>query len=253
MRVFITGVGGTIGRAFVELLHKDYHVVGVDRNETNVAWLKRNYPDIEVSCGDFGDVTFIEDGVDILIHLAAMKHIDLCEANPNECVSNNVVKTYKLFRNAYENGVKILFMSTDKAVEPNSAYGFSKALGEAMAWEYGGAFVRSGNVVASSGSVLNIWDEAIEKGESIKITHRNMKRYFINVESLVNQAWAQYSAGVKTIIPKMDRNVFLLELAEEKLNKYGYTIDNYPGGIEYIGLRLGEKIEEKLEWPKSEL
>lgn len=250
MRIFLTGITGTIGRAFVDLLKDDYHILGVDRNENGVAKFKKDYPDIDIKVGDFGDVDFVRDGVDVLIHLAAMKHIDLCEQNANECVTNNVIKTHWLFSTAYHNHVKILFMSTDKAVEPASTYGYTKALGEAMALEYEGSIVRSGNVVASNGSVLEVWDNAIEKHETIKVTHKDMKRYFITPENLVSQVWGMFTIGEKTIIPKMDRHVRLMELLKEKLAVYNFTIEDYPGGIEYTGLRPGEKLDERLTWKK---
>lgn len=252
LRIFITGISGTVGRAFTKyLLDEGHHVLGIDRNEENVAKFKRDYPEVDVQVGDFGDVSFINGGIDILVHSAAMKHVDLCEANPNECTLNNVVKTYNLFKTAYDNNVRILFISTDKSVEPISVYGFSKAIGEMLALERGGSFIRSGNIVASSGSVLNIWDEAIKNKQPLKITHKDMKRYFISPESLVEQSWPLFMDGQQAIIPKMDREIYLIELAEEKLNKYGYTLDNYPHGVEYIGLRLGEKLEELLEWPSK--
>lgn len=249
MKILLTGITGTIGIAFTELLLEEGHkVYGVDHNEERVAQLKTKYPDIHVALGDFSNVDFEDKGFDLLIHLAAFKHIDLCEKNTVACVMNNVIDTHHLFRNAYKNKVKILFMSTDKAVEPTSMYGFSKALGEGMAREYGGAFARSGNVIASNGSVMKIWDDAIEQGEPLKLTHKDIKRFFISPESLVKQIWTQYKAGVKEIIPEMDREVYLIELAEEKLNKVGRSIKDYP--IEYIGLRPGEKLSEVLQWPK---
>lgn len=248
MRVLITGMAGSLGRAFVDLLKDEHHIVGVDRNEENIAKFQQVYPDIHISVGDFGDLEFVNRGIDLLIHLAAMKHIDLCEINANECVLNNVIKTHHLFKSAHRAGTNILFMSTDKAVEPTSMYGFSKALAEGMVREYGGAYARSGNIVESSGSVLKIWDEAIQNGQPIKITHKDMRRFFITPENLAQRIWNQYQSGIQEIIPEMDRDVKLVDLAKEKLAKYGYTLENYPGGVEYIGLRPGEKIKEKLKW-----
>src|SRR5262249_36925436 len=152
------------------------------------------------------------------------KHVDLCESNPNECVLNNIIKTWELFKSAYYTKTSILFMSTDKAVEPISVYGYTKALGEAMAREYNGAFVRSGNIVESTGSVLTIWDEAIENKRPLRITHKDMKRYFISPQSLVEQVWGRFVIGEKEIIPKMDREISLMDLLKEKLASHNYTI-----------------------------
>lgn len=252
MKILITGITGTIGTAFTELLLEEGVgiILGVDRDESKVSAFQKKYPEVEVSAGDFNDYNFTAKGINLVIHLAAMKHIDICETDVNACVMNNVVKTYNLFRKATAVDAQILFMSTDKAVEPTSMYGFSKALGEGMARELGGAYVRSGNVIASNGSVLSVWDDAIKKGLPIKITHPDMKRFFIYADSLVKQVWDLYCKGKVAIIPEMDREVTLLELAEEKLAKHGYSIDSYPGGIEIMGLRPGEKMREKLKWDK---
>lgn len=250
--IYITGITGTIGRAFTKLLTEKYEqqVTGIDHNENAVAQFRRDFSNVDVKVGDFGSIHCFDYEVDTLIHLAASKHIDLCEMNPNECILNNVVKTQQLFLTAHEHDVDILFMSTDKAVEPSSVYGYSKALGEAMAKEFDGAFIRSGNVMASNGSVLGIWDEQIANKQPVKVTHKDMRRYFISADNLVKRVWDLYLAGEKEIIPKMDKNVKLVDLLEEKLSSNGYTIENYPYGIEYTGLRLAEKLEEKLTWQK---
>ena len=120
MKVFITGITGTLGVAFTELLKDQHEVSGVDRNEQGVARFQHQYPEVPVKLGDFSEHLPKDAGV--VIHLAAMKHIDLCEQNPNECVTNNVVKTQSLFKQAYEQNTGILFMSTDKAVEPVCMY-----------------------------------------------------------------------------------------------------------------------------------
>lgn len=249
--VFITGITGTLGEAFVEYLtEKGYNVSGVDHNEERVAALRQAYPFVSVSLGDFGDVDFSHTKPDVVIHLAAFKHIDLCEETPSTCIANNVIKSYNLLKNAHKNGVPVLFMSTDKAVEPCSVYGYSKALIEKMTIELGGAFIRSGNILASNGSVLNVWDAAIEKGEPLKVTHKDMHRYFISPQHLAERAWKLYLKGEQTIIPKMDMDVNLLELAKERLQKRGLDPDTYP--IEFIGLRRGEKLREKLREEEDE-
>lgn len=241
MKVFITGITGTIGKAFAEYLGAIGHSIsGVDHNEERVAAFRG----ADVYIGDFGDEDFSVRKPDVLIHLAAFKHVDLCESAPSACVSNNVVKTFDLFRHAQRNGVDILFMSTDKAVEPCSTYGYSKALMETVALELGGAFARSGNILASNGSVLTIWEKAIQRGEPLKLTHRDMRRFFIAPENLVRRLWDLYLAGEKVIIPEMDMDITLLELADLTLQKFGKSIDSYP--IEFTGLRRGERLIEKL-------
>lgn len=247
MRILITGAGGTVGSAFIDLLNTGHDIIALDHNETNVARLRVEYPDIRVVTGDFADFMFEGRGIDLVIHLAALKHIDLCEESPASCVLENVIKTYNLFRDAKRHGAVILFMSTDKAVEPTSAYGYSKALGEKLAIEFGGAFARSGNVVASNGSVFKVWEDAISSLKPIRVTDLLMRRFFISPENLVKRIWSKYTAGERVIIPEMDSDRFLGEILSEKLNQAGYTIQTYPGTIQIIGLRPGEKMVEKLQ------
>lgn len=242
MKIYITGVTGTLGRAFVGYLQNDHVITGVDRNEERVASISREYSHLDIRIGDFVDANL--RGQDLLIHLGALKHVDLCELTPSACISNNVIKTYELFKNAQRNNVDILFMSTDKAVEPCSVYGYSKALMEHMALELGGAVARSGNILASNGSVLNIWEQAIKDGQPLKITHKDMHRYFITPENLAERIWTLYLAGEKMIIPPMDLDIYLIELADRVLQKHGKSIDTYP--IVFTGLRPGEKLREKL-------
>jgi FlaA1/EpsC-like NDP-sugar epimerase len=244
MKIFITGITGTLGQAFVDYLAPNHSITGIDHNEERVAALQSAYPNIRVKLGDFDDVDFSTDKPDVVLHLAAFKHIDLAEDNPSAAILNNVIKTYNLFQNAHRNGVKILFMSTDKAVEPCSVYGYSKALMERMALELGGVFIRSGNILSSNGSVLDLWDKSIEKGEPLKLTHQDMQRFFISPENLAKRAWQLYLSGEKTIIPEMDMNITLLELAETRLREHGLSIETYP--IVFTGLRKGEKLREKL-------
>lgn len=244
MRIFITGITGTLGRAFVEHLHYDHVLSGVDHNEGRVADLRRTHPHVNVKLGDFGEVDFTTDTPDVVIHMAAFKHVDLCEVNPSACIFNNVIKTFDLFQECHRNGVPVLFMSTDKAVEPCSVYGYSKALMEAMVLELGGAFARSGNILQSNGSVLTIWEDAIRRGEPLRVTHRDMRRYFISPENLAERVWKHYLDGERVIIPQMDLDITLMELADQTLRRFGESIDTYP--IVFTGLRPGEKLKEKL-------
>ena len=248
LSILITGIAGTLGTAFTGLLKDDHDLSGVDRNEDAVNRFVHRFPTIPVECNDFDQISL--NGVDLVIHLAAMKHIDICERDASACVHNNVIKTWMLFSNAKQNNTDVLFMSTDKAVEPCSMYGFSKALMEGVCRENGWAYARSGNIVESSGSVLRVWDEAIEAVQPIKITAYEMTRFFITPANLANRIWSAYSRGLKEIIPSMDREVTLGELLKEKLALYGFKPDTYTGGIEVIGLRPGEKLEEKLQWPR---
>jgi UDP-N-acetyl-D-glucosamine 4,6-dehydratase len=245
-KIFITGITGTLGTAFTHyLINRGHTVSGIDHNEERVVSLQHAYPTVSVRLGDFGDVDFQQEEFDVVIHLAAMKHIDLCEDNPSSAITNNVIKTYNLFKNARAHGIGILFMSTDKAVEPTSVYGYTKALMEKVTLELGGAFVRSGNIIASNGSVVDVWEKAIQEGRPLRLTHIDMRRFFITPEHLVERAWEAFSRGEKTIIPEMDMDISLMDLADKKLKEHGESVTTYP--IEFTGLRKGEKLVEKLK------
>lgn len=235
MNILITG-NGTIGKAFARYLGD---VTVIDNSEWNIA----EEDNVHYKLMDFSEWKFADNPVDLVIHTAAFKHINLGEQNVEAFIENNIYKTQKLFKEASKHGADILFISTDKAVEPCSLYGYTKAIGEHLTKTYGGAIARLGNVKGSSGSVLARWEEAYSKGKPIPITDTRMERYFIDVDEAVEQIWHGYKAGEKLIIPDMP----LRNILDIKNELYGY---DYP--IEIIGKRPGEKLEEKLRWDKEE-
>ena len=246
--VLITGGAGSLGRAFVKLLHKDYRVVVIDSNEWAIAELQKEFPDVEVYLDDFVNWRFDEVPCDYLIHLAAYKHINLGEENPMAFIENNVLKTKKLFQEAYKYNVDTLFMSTDKAVEPISTYGYTKAIGENLAKDFDFAIARCGNILSSSGSVIPTWEDAINNKRPIPITDERMTRWVIEDFDAVNQIWDMFKSGKKLIIPQCTE-VRLLDLLTMVLKKHGYDkASDYEPGIQVIGLRNKEKLSEKLFW-----
>jgi len=249
MKILITGIAGTWGKEFTkQLLAEGHEVLGIDVTEQALAAFQHEYPNIDTLLMDIEDVDFKQLPVDVVIHLAAHKHIDICEKNVFEAVENNVTKTAKLFDNARRNGVKILFVSTDKAVEPASVYGFTKALGEHLAWEAGGQVARSGNIMGSNGSVLTVWDKAIKEHRPINITDPEMTRYFIEIETAVKRVWDGFNAGERLIIVAMGEPTRLGDLLDEVLTLHGFSQENYPAGITIAGRRPGEKQHERLTW-----
>lgn len=248
MRILVSGICGTWGKEFVRLL-KDNQIIGYDNNEQAVAQFKHEFPEVEIRLANYGTWDYSKDPVDIIIHLAAYKHIDICEDNAMSCVKNNIVETYQLFQEAKKNNVKILFISTDKAVEPVSTYGMSKAIGERMAWDCNGQVARSGNIIGSNGSVFQIWNNLIKEKKSLKITNPDMLRYFIKVDYAVSESWKGFLDGKRLNIIKGDERKlsdFLGDILES--NGYDRDFNKYPYGIEIVGNRPGEKLREKLEW-----
>jgi FlaA1/EpsC-like NDP-sugar epimerase len=241
--ILITGAAGSLGKAFVKYLKDEHTVIGVDSNEWAVAEFQQEFPDVEIHLNDFNNWRFHQDPVDIIIHCAAYKHVNLGEENVHTFVENNVTKTGKLFAEAYKHNVDIIFISTDKAVEPISTYGFTKALGERLAAHYNGYIVRLGNILSSNGSVIPVWEKCIAEGKPIPITDINMKRYVIEVNDAVKQIWDSFLEGYKLIIPKCEE-VSISDLFWKVTDKH--KIKDIP--IEIIGIRPGEKLQEKMRW-----
>jgi len=245
MKVLVTGGAGSLGRAFLKTLH-EHSVCVVDSNEWAVAEAQGLFPRVEFILGDFADVNL--EPYDCVIHCAAYKHVDLGENNVDAFIQNNVVKTLKLFKELHRLRTPFLFISTDKAVKPINAYGFTKALGEKMALVYGGSVGRCGNLLGSSGSVIPIWEQAIANQQPIPITDERMVRYVIEDVDASNQLWYEFLNGEKVIIPKC-RKERLLDILATVLKRHGYEkASDYNPGVTIIGLRPGEKLEEELEW-----
>lgn len=244
-RVLITGGAGSLGKAFVRLLSGSHELVVIDSNEWALAELQKEYPEVECHLMDFKDWKFDEIPVDYILHLAAYKHINLGEDNVEAFIDNNINKTRQLFEEAFRYNVEVLFMSSDKAVEPISVYGYTKAIGEALAEGYGFAVARCGNILSSSGSVIPTWENAIEKGLPIPITDERMTRWFIEDFDAANQIWDMFKSGKKLIIPKC-QEIRLLDLLTMVLKRHGKTLNDVT--VEITGIRGKEKLSEKLEW-----
>jgi len=254
LTVLITGAFGTWGTEFTkQLLAEGHKVIGVGRDEKAAAEYKRKFPEAEVSVTDFANIKtgdFISAHVDVLIHGAAYKHINLCETNIYSAIQNNVIKTMSLYQEAFDAGVKICFISTDKAVAPYSVYGMTKALGERLTWHMEGFVARAGNIAGSNGSVIHVWKEAIKNNQPLKVTDMNMERYFIKVEDAVALSWEGFKANKKLTLVDKGGKVKISDLINMILYEAGYTtIKDYKAGIEIIGLREGvERLSDDITW-----
>lgn len=248
MNILITGIAGSLGREFTKLLQDEHTLLGIDNHEQSVAEFQHDFPDINTILGEFDSWHFDQHPVDLVIHCAAYKHLPLGENNIESFIDTNINKTQKLFAEAYKYNVDILFISTDKAVEPCCLYGYTKAIGEYLAKSYNGYISRSGNMLNSNGSVIPFWEKAIAEGQPIKVTDFKMKRWVIETREVVKQIWKGYCAGIKLIICQC-QEMNLKDLLLEVLYRHGYkTVEDYKPGIEVIGNRFGEKLQEKLTW-----
>jgi FlaA1/EpsC-like NDP-sugar epimerase len=264
--VLVTGGVGSIGSFLVrELLKYDPKSIRVfDNNETGLFDLEQDLENgkIRSFIGDIRDkdrLTMAMEGVDIVFHAAALKHVPLCEFNPFDAVKTNVVGTQNVLDAAFAQNVqKVITISTDKAVNPSNVMGATKLLAERLtisANNYRGhkktvfSCVRFGNVLNSRGSVVPLFVKQIQKGGPITVTHPDMRRFFMNIPSathLILTAGA-LSKGNEIFILRMPaiRIMDLADVMREKLaSRYGFKPENIP--IMVIGVRCGEKIDEVL-------
>jgi FlaA1/EpsC-like NDP-sugar epimerase len=264
--ILVTGGAGSIGSKIVEALLKlDVKVVRVfDNNETGLFDLEQEFSSerVRTFVGDIRDRNRLKrafENVDIVFHAAALKHVPLCEFNPFDAVKTNVEGTQNILDVAIDEGVeKVIFVSTDKAVNPNNVMGATKMLAERLtisANKYKGAkktafsCVRFGNVLDSRGSVVKIFKKQIERGGPVTVTDPNMTRFVMSIPDAVQMILraTELSEGGEIFVLKMPalRIEDLAEvMIEELAPKYGYKPKDIQ--IEIIGKRAGEKMYEEL-------
>lgn len=199
--VLIFGQSGTFGTAMTKkLLELGVGVViGVDRDEKNQYISKQNIGDNKVRrfIGDIRDKSRVDEVIsitrpDIIMLASAMKHIDLCQSNRDECRKTNIDGCINVINSAIEHNVpKMVFLSTDKATNPTTLYGSSKDYVEKYI-QAGDNLntkiitTRYGNVLGSNGSVLDTWKKQISKGEPLTITNPEMTRFFMTIDQAVD-------------------------------------------------------------------
>lgn len=246
-KVFITGIAGTLGKEFARQLQDTYEVHGCDNSEWAVVEARKELTKVKnITLTDYAPLFW---NGDFFIHCAAYKHVDQGEKDPISFISNNISKWNSIL--PYLRG-RILFISTDKAVEPISVYGYTKALGEHLTRYYGGSVARLGNIISSNGSVIPLWENAIENNLPIPVTDLRMTRYMISANDAVKYIWQRFLKRDKLIIPEMGKPMKLKEIITLVLKRHGYKSFNaYKPGIKIIGMRAGEKLEEKLKWPNE--
>jgi FlaA1/EpsC-like NDP-sugar epimerase len=210
---------------------------------------------------DLGKLQSVMDGVDICFHLAAYKHVYLCEHNPFDSVRTNVIGTQNVLKAALAANVKrFLYTSSDKAVNPTSVMGTSKLLAErvvtaaSMQCHNGHnhrvfCTTRFGNVLGSNGSVVEVFKEQIKYGGSVTVTHDQMTRFIMTVQEaarLIIKAVA-LACGGEVFVTKMP-TVRIIDLAEAMIELLAplYDYQSKEISIQYIGPRPGEKLYEEL-------
>lgn len=199
--------------------------------------------------------------IQVVFHAAAYKHVPLVEDNPLAGLSNNVLGTHVLAREAGEAGVeRFILISSDKAVRPTNVMGASKRLAEQVVQDLASrpsktifTMVRFGNVLGSSGSVLPLFQEQISRGGPVTLTHADVTRYFMTTQEAVRLVLyaGSFATGGEVFVLDMGPPVGIYNLARQVIESSGYSVRDaaYPeGDIEIVitGLRPGEKLHEEL-------
>lgn len=254
--ILVTGGCGSFGKAFVlEALKQDPKQIRVfSRDEYKQAQMKAELKDprVEYLCGDVRDAERLEmalEGVNICVHAAAMKRIEKCESDPEEAIKTNILGSVNVAKACLKNNVShAIFLSTDKASEPVNLYGATKMAAEKYwirANGYRGTFhptkfsvVRYGNVVGSRGSVVPIFKRQAEEDGVIRVTHREMTRFFLTLEQAVGlvQVAIEYSQGGEVYLPEL-KSATIVEIAK--------AVDQ-EATIIYTNPVAGEKLHEQL-------
>jgi FlaA1/EpsC-like NDP-sugar epimerase len=278
-RVLVTGAGGSIGSELCRQLlsggasrlylfgHGDNSIYQIDRElrllqEEGVGEKASLVPVI----GDLKDADYMNYilgrlKADVVFHTAAYKHVPMMEENPVAAMENNLLGTENLVRAVKKQGLRrFVHITTDKAVDPVSVYGASKFLCEqlvlAAAAEKGHPVnfmvVRFGNVLGSRGSIMPLFQKQIEKGGPLTVTHPDVRRWFMTLPeacSLVLKAGGVGENGGLYLLD-MGEPVRIRDMAEQMIRFYGFDPES-DIKIEYIGLRPGERLDERL-WSEDE-
>jgi FlaA1/EpsC-like NDP-sugar epimerase len=255
-KVLITGGGGFLGRYLIKELLSKYSDIEIralsrDENDMTETIVYCDSDRLKPIIGDIREIDALKyaiKGVDTVIHLAAMKHIDFCELYPSEAIAINTIAVMNLLK-LFE-GDTFIGMSTDKAIEATGCYGATKLLLEKLIVEQSRKdanrrymVVRSGNIFGSSGSVIEKWRHQIKQSNKITVTSLEMTRFFINVKTLADFIIEIIERGESGKIYVPFQKVATLEdLAKAIIELYG----NKKTRLEITGLREGEKVHEKL-------
>jgi FlaA1/EpsC-like NDP-sugar epimerase len=257
-KVLITGGTGSWGKELTKQLlnYEPEEIRILSRGEFAQVTMKRMFNDKRLkfiigNVRDFSALNYACKDVDYIFHLAALKHVPICEEQPVEAIKTNIQGTENLIRAAIENNIKkVIDVSTDKAVDPLNLYGMTKAVGERLIINANKIStstkficIRGGNVLGSNGSVVPFFIDMIKKQNKVTITDLKMTRFFITLEDAIQLLFkaSERSIGGETFVIKMP-SFKLTDLAEILIERYG----NSETEVIEIGKRPGEKIDEVL-------
>lgn len=257
-RYLITGAGGTIGSALVErlIIKKNSIICIYDNNEKSLFDLLQKYQKynkrLRVYIGDIRDkhrLLLATKKVDVVFHCAALKHVFLSEYNPFEVKKTNLDGVENIIESSIQNKVKkVIFTSSDKAVNPTNIMGVSKMMGERLFISSNNrvgdsptkfACVRFGNVLDSSGSILQIFKDQIKNKKPLTVTDKEMTRFFLTIKNAIDLCiFAENNM--------IGGEIFIKSMGSLNIHDLALLLQNKNSKINIIGKKIGEKVYEEL-------
>lgn len=254
--ILVTGGTGSFGKKFIEIMLKEFHpekLIVFSRDELKQHDMRTkgfDHPSVRYFIGDIRDYPRLRrafEGVDFVVHAAALKQVPACEYNPMEAIKTNILGSSNVIDSALDANVsRVIALSTDKAVNPINLYGATKLAAEKLFIQsnaYAGgrntrfACVRYGNVVGSRGSVVPVFLRQKKNG-SLTITDERMTRFWISLEQ-----------GVRFVIRCLDEmhggEVFVPKIPSMKVADLAAAVAP-DSKVKIIGIRAGEKLHEVL-------
>jgi len=272
--ILITGAGGSIGSEIsIQIVKmKPKIVIFIDNSEFNLFQIKEKITKLNIKNSKFffqlTSITnyelinqyFKKYKFDVIYHAAAYKHVPIVEDNVLDAVNNNIFGTYNLINLSIKYNVKnFTLISSDKAVRSKNLMGLTKRFSELIVQAYSSnnknlySIVRFGNVIGSSGSVINTFYDQIKNGENLTVTHKDIIRYFMSIKEAVGLVLESsvLSKGGEVFLLDMGEPIKIIDLAKQMILMSGLKLKSksIPNGdikIIFTGLRPGEKLYEEL-------
>ena len=257
-RILITGGTGSWGNELTKqlLIYNPKQIIIYSRNEFNQVTMKRIFDNkkLKFHIGDVRDYVSLNRAckeVDYIFHLAALKHVPICEQQPDEAIKTNINGTQNIIRAAINNNVKkVIDVSSDKACSPLNSYGMTKAVGEKLILNASQLTdttefmcIRAGNVMGTAGSVIPLFIDQIKRYNKVTITDKRMTRYFISLSEAISLLFTAINSNVTG-------SLFVMKMPACKLTDLAQVLIDYYGDenttTEEIGIRPGEKLDEVL-------
>lgn len=257
--ILITGGTGSWGQELTRnlLIHNPKEIRVFSRNEFSQAQMQQAFNNnscLKFIIGDVRDFQAVEEAtknVDYVFHLAALKHVPICEAQPSETLKTNVLGTENIIRASIINRVqKVIDVSTDKAAEPINFYGMTKSFGEKLMIQANSlsettsfVCIRGGNVLGTNGSAVPIFKNQILLGKEVTLTSKEMTRFFLTLSEAINLLLKASEVAIGGEIFVMKMNACRIS---DLIDVLGKNLSSNPVKVKDVGIRPGEKLHEVL-------